>query len=266
MTRVAAPPMRMPAPAQVPRLCLRRFSASEFRRMRELGIVNGRDRVSWQDGYLVRKTLREPVPEVLVCPEPGSRTSPYPALPIHRFTVEEYHRLLDAGILREGEPSELLEGWVVVKMGRNAPHDLSVSLAENEIERRLPRKWIRRVQSGVTTSRSEPEPDVAVVRGPRRRYARRHPGPRDTALAVEASDSTLEHDRTIKAAVYARDRIPVYWIINIPERQVEVYTDPTGPGPFPVYRQRRDYKIGQSVPLVLDGELIGRIPVRNLLP
>ncbi len=151
-------------------------------------------------------------------------------------------------------------------MRRNPPHDVALSLAEYEVDRRLPPEWFRRGQSAVTTKESEPEPDLSVVRGPRRRYLKRHPKPRDIGMVAEASDTTLEHDRTIKAPIYARDRIPVYWIINLIERQVEVYTDPTGPGPSPVYRQRRDYKVGESVPLVLDGKLIGRIPVRDLLP
>jgi Uma2 family endonuclease len=154
----------------------------------------------------------------------------------HHFTVEEYHRLIQAGILQKGEPFELLEGWIVPKMTRNPPLALAASLAEDEISRRLPPHWFRRGQSAVTTADSEPEPDVSVVSGNRRDYLHRHPGPQDMGLVVEVADSSLDQDRTVKARLYARAAIPVYWIINIPEQQVEVYTDPTGPGPDPHYR------------------------------
>jgi Uma2 family endonuclease len=187
-------------------------------------------------------------------------------VPVRRFTVDEYHRLIKAGILREGDPYELLEGWIVPKMTRNPPHDLSLGLTEDEIDRCLPPGWFRRDQSAVSTADSEPEPDVGIVRGTRRDYRDRHPGPQDMGLVVEVSDASLYQDRTVKSCVYARANIPVYWIINIPDRQVEVYTDPTGPGISPSYRQRRDYREGESVPLILDGQEVGQIPVANLLP
>jgi hypothetical protein len=189
-----------------------------------------------------------------------------PPLPMRRFTVDEYHRMIDLGIIRAGEPCELLEGWIVEKMSRNPPHDLVLGLVEDEIGRLLPAGWFRRDQSAVTTSDSEPEPDVAAVRGNRRDFAERHPSAQDTGLVVEVSDTSLDFDRTEKQRTYARASIPIYWIVNIPEEQVEVYTDPTGPCDDPVYRTRRDYHRDEEVPLVLDGVEVARIPVRNLLP
>ena len=189
-----------------------------------------------------------------------------PPMPVRQFTVDEYHRMIQTGILREGEPYELLEGWIVPKMTRNPPHDLALGLADDEIGSRLAAGWFRRVQSAVTTPDSEPEPDLAVVRGSRRDYADHHPGPRDMGLVIEVADATLQHDRVVKGRLYARGGVPTYWIINIPDRQVEVYTDPTGPDPAAHYRQRQDYRIGDSVPLILDGNQIGQIPVQNLLP
>jgi Uma2 family endonuclease len=118
----------------------------------------------------------------------------------------------------------------------------------------------------VTGETSEPEPDVAVVRGNRRDYLERHPEPRETGILVEVPDSTLRHDRGFKKRIYARDRTPVYWIVNLVDRQVEVYTDPTGPADVPDYRQRQDYKPGEDVPVVIDGQEVGRIPVAELLP
>jgi Uma2 family endonuclease len=187
-------------------------------------------------------------------------------LSLRRFTVAEYHRMIAAGILKEGEPYELLEGWIVRKMTRNPPHDLALGLAEDEIGRRLPAGWFRRDQSGMTTADSEPEPDVAIVRGNRRDYGERHPGPQDLGLVVEIADSSLALDRGLKARLYARAAIAIYWIVNLPDSQIEVYTDPTGPGPEPAYQQHRDYAATEAVPLILDGVEIGQIPVRDLLP
>ena len=91
----------------------------------------------------------------------------------------------------------------------------------------------------------EPEPDIAIVRGTDADYRRRIPTAADVALLVEVSDSTLGQDRGMKLAAYARDGIAVYWIVNLVDRQVEVYTRPVKAGR---YRSRKDYKPGQHVP------------------
>jgi Uma2 family endonuclease len=187
-------------------------------------------------------------------------------VPIRRFTVDEYHRLLAAGILPDGENTELLAGIIVPHMTRNAPHDGTVAATADAIRRRLPAGWTDRVQSALTTADSEPEPDVAIVRGGPRDWFTRHPGPQDTGLVVEVADTSLPGDRGLKAEIYARAAIPIYWIVNLVAGQVEVYTNPTGPVPAPRYQQRDDYGPGDAVPLVLDGVEIARIPVHDLLP
>ena len=109
------------------------------------------------------------------------------------------------------------------------------------------------------------EPDVAVARGPRRLYEERHPRPGDVAFLVEVADSSLDEDRSDKTTMYARARIGVYWIVNLVHAQVEVYTEPRG-GRNPGYRSRHDYRIGEEVPVVVDGREVGRVAVRDLLP
>jgi Uma2 family endonuclease len=250
--------------AGIPALALRRFSAAEYDRILRSGLIPPDTAVELFDGLVIRREPVGPAGQVLVLSAPEDQASPYPPLPVYKFSVEDYHRLIDVGVLQEGEPVELLDGWLVKKMTRNPPHDLALSLAEHEIDRRLPTPWFRRVQSAVTTTGSEPEPDLAVVRGPRRRYAKHHPGPADMALVVEVAESSLGHDRNFKGPLYARASIPVYWIINLVDARVEVYTDPTGPDPNPRYRQRQDYGPAEEVPLVLDGVEVGRIPVRDL--
>ena len=188
-----------------------------------------------------------------------SARSPY------RFSVDQYHRLSEAGILKTSDRVELLEGLLVNKMTIHPPHATAVGLLQAELSTRLPQGWILRTQSPITTTDSEPEPDVVVVPGPVRRYARAHPGPADIALVIEVSDTTLEADRNDQKRIYARARIPIYWIVNIPESQIEVYTQPRG-GRNPTYRQRRDYLLAEMVPLVISGQEIGTIPVRDVLP
>ncbi len=188
-----------------------------------------------------------------------------PPRPVYRFTVEQYHRMIEQGILSEHDRVELLEGWITPKRTHNPPHDCSVLLGQTELLARLPADWIVRVQSAITTRDSEPEPDLVVARGPARRYARAHPKRDDIALLIEVADTTLQEDRDEKARLYARARIATYWIINLIERRVEVYTEPKT-GRSPAYRQRKDYGIKDSVPLVIAGRDFGLIPVKELLP
>jgi Uma2 family endonuclease len=188
------------------------------------------------------------------------------ALPLRRFTVEEYHRMIRDGYFADNERFELLEGLIVEKMSRDPVHDAAVEIALALLQSRVPAGWRVRPQCAATTADSEPEPDLAVVQGTPRDHLARHPGPREIALVVEVSNTSLQSDRGIKARVYARAGIGAYWIVNLIERQVEVYTEPTGPAAEPAYQRRTDYLIGQAVPLTVGGTHIGGIPVAELLP
>ncbi len=189
-----------------------------------------------------------------------------PPFPVRRFTVDEYHHMIRTGLLTENDKVELLEGWLVPKMVRNPPHDTTLELAVEMLRACLPSGWRLRVQSAITLSDSEPEPDVAVVSGPVRSHASRHPGPAEVGLLVEIADSSLGHDRVEKGRIYARAAIPVYWIINLVDNQVEVYTSPSGPVAAPAYGQRQDYRPGGLVPVVLAAQQVGQVAVQDLLP
>jgi Uma2 family endonuclease len=186
-------------------------------------------------------------------------------LPVHRFSVRQYHRMIACGVLTENDPVELLEGWVISKMPHNPAYDATVSMILRSLWTRLPDGWIVRVQSAITLADSEPEPDLAVVRGPEERYLKRHPLARDIALVIEVSDATLGYDQTIKARVYARARIPMYWVVNLPGRSIEVRTLPKG-GKEPAYRERRVYSGAKPVPLLIEGRNLSTITARELLP
>jgi Uma2 family endonuclease len=182
-----------------------------------------------------------------------------------RFSVDEYHRMIRDGILASGEPFELLEGYMVRKMSHGTPHDAAMDAIEGVLPGLLPAAWFVRYQRAVTLNDSEPEPDHAVVRGPRTRYRDAHPGPADIGLLIEFADSSLRIDRTDKARIYAGAGIPEYWIVNVEERQIEVYTNPHGSGDAAAYATRTDYAHGAAVPLVLDGVTLGTIPVADVI-
>jgi Uma2 family endonuclease len=170
------------------------------------------------------------------------------------------------GVLTEDDPVELLEGWIVPKMPHNLPHDGTIELADGALRPLLPSGWRLRIQSSITLADSEPEPDLVLARGDARTYVARHPGPADIGLLTEVADSSLARDRGDKARIYARAGITVYWIINLVDRQVEVYTDPTGPDPNPHYRRHQVYDITQPVPVIIAGQQVGQVAVRDLLP
>ncbi len=189
-----------------------------------------------------------------------------PDEPIMRFTVDQYHEMIDKGILTDDDPVELLEGWLVIKMSKNPPHSVVSQLIREAIGPLLPTDWFVSSQEPITTKTSEPEPDVSVVKGRRRDYLKRHPFPHEVGLLVEVSDASLDRDRTIKKRIYAQARIPVYWIVNLIDKLIEVYTDPTGPGKKPDYRKRQDFKPGESIPVVLGGKQVGLLAVSEILP
>jgi Uma2 family endonuclease len=130
---------------------------------------------------------------------------------------------VEIGAFGEDDPIELLEGWVVEKMPKNPPHDSTVDRCVLLLNRILPPGWYARGQNSLVTSDSVPEPDGAVVRGTTNDYDERHQTAADTALVIEVAESSLMIDRD-KARLYARAGIDQYWIVNLIDRQMEVYS------------------------------------------
>jgi Uma2 family endonuclease len=189
-----------------------------------------------------------------------------PADELWRLSIDQYHAMIREGILTEDDPVELLEGLLIRKMSKKPPHSVVTCLVRKALERLVQAGWHVNTQEPITCEDSEPEPDVKVVRGAPRDYLNRHPGPQDVALVVEVTDSSLAQDRGIKKRLYAGARIPVYWIVNLLERQIEVYTDPSGPAEQPDYGRRQDFHAADKAPLVIEGREIGQIAVADLLP
>jgi Uma2 family endonuclease len=185
---------------------------------------------------------------------------------IATFSVARYQRMIEAGILTAEDKVELLENYVVLKMPRNPPHDGTIDLLKAVLPGHVPAGWLLRIQQTVVLSDSQPEPDFAVVRGNPRSYLARHPTAADAGLVVEVADSSLLRDQRDKTRIYARAGVPVYWIVNLVDRRIEVYTQPTGPTAVPAYQSFQTYQPGDAVPLVLDGVVVAAVPAADLLP
>jgi Uma2 family endonuclease len=202
--------------------------------------------------------VTQPPKPVAVFPPDG------PALRL--FSVDEYHGMIDAGVFVGKPKCELIRGIILEKPVPGPSHSRSTQRLLRRLTPLFPEPdWVVGVQDAITLPDSEPEPDFFAATGPESKYGARHPGPKDLVLVVEVSDSSLGFDRGTKLAVYARAKVAEYWIVNVNERRVEVYTQPKG-GKNPSYKLRTDYGPGDAVPVVVAGKQVGAVAVKELLP
>ena len=146
-----------------------------------------------------------------------------------RFTVAEYYAMADAGILSENDRVELLDGDVIVMPPIGDWHAASVKLFNNTMVPALRGRAMIAVQDPVRLDDdSEPQPDVMLLQWRDDFYRNGHPGPADVLLLIEVADSSVEFDRTVKLAAYARAGIPEVWIVARAERRIEAYAEPAG--------------------------------------
>lgn len=184
---------------------------------------------------------------------------------IQRLNVRQFHQMLELGVLREGEPIELIDGLLVrfdrsEEGGDPMVHGPRHALAISRLQRLAPRfsglGCHLRCQLPVTLSDLlEPEPDAAVVQGEPEDYPDRHPGPADTLAVIEIADSSLDYDRTTKQQIYAAAGISVYWIVNLSDRLIEVYSAPVASAGR--YRNRTNFQVHETLALEIgtDGRL-----------
>ena len=182
--------------------------------------------------------------------------------PLWHVPVERYHTLIDRGILGPGDRVELLEGIIVQKVSKNPPHRIATRLSRLALERVIPPNWYVDAQEPITLQASEPEPDIAVIRGDTRMYARRHPGLGDIGLVVEVADTTMDRDRIVKKRIYAAAGIPFYWLLDLNSRKLETYSEPKGSE----YASATEHAAHESVTVILDGVTVGSVAVSDLLP
>jgi Uma2 family endonuclease len=169
-----------------------------------------------------------------------------PAVRTRKWTRLEYERLAEAEILGPEDRIELLGGDMIVKEPQHSPHATGVRLVQRVLERAFGTGWDVRPQMPVALDEeSEPEPDICVVPGDPRDYRDAHPA--RPVLIVEVSLSRLGFDRERKGGLYARAGIADYWIVNIPDRRVEVYREPVPDGAAPFgWRYRRAVTLGPA--------------------
>ena len=161
-----------------------------------------------------------------------------------QFTVTDYHRMLDAGILAEDDRVELVEGEILRMAPVGSRHAAHVKRLNRLLNRELGDRAIVAVQDPIYVNDfSEPEPDLSILRPRRDFYERAHPGPEDVLWLVEVSNSSLQLDREVKLPLYARHRIPELWVVNVPETVVQVFRSPRDGE----YRERSEARHGEAI-------------------
>jgi Uma2 family endonuclease len=179
--------------------------------------------------------------------------------PLGRLTVNKYEAMVAAGLLTKHDRLELIEGALVEKMGKREKHATGSENTALAIARVLRSGWHVRHDNPVRIPNrdSEPEPDISVARGVPNDYIKHHPGPDDLALVVEVSQWTPQADRAL-AETYIGGGIPVYWLLNLRDRQLEIYTSGNS---APAILAENEF-----VDLVIASVSVGRIAVADLLP
>ena len=156
---------------------------------------------------------------------------------VHRFTRDEYYRMAEAGLF-DDERVELLDGEIITMSPKLTPHASTVNSLMYALITTLGASALVRVQDPIVLNNwSEPEPDIAVCYPDPDRYLHAHPRADQVFLVIEVAETSLAYDRTRKARAYAASGIPEYWLINLPDRRIEVLTDPEPAAQQ--YRQQR---------------------------
>ncbi len=184
----------------------------------------------------------------------------------YRITVRQFLKMIDASVFREGDRVELL-GGTLFPMTTRDPHDFVVTRWALRLRPRLPVGWTLREEKSVQLGRLwRPHPDISVLKATDDCFVSRSPRPHDIALLGEVSDTTYLKDSGIKLRRYAHVRVPQYWIVRLDRRQVEVYREPYGRHGKAAYRILEFYTEDVEIPIVIDGNDLGRIAVKEILP
>jgi Uma2 family endonuclease len=160
-----------------------------------------------------------------------------------RFTVDEYYRMIELGMLKDYEKAEIIEGELIKKMTIGDRHAAIVNSLTRFFVKNVSDDVLVSVQNPVRLSDyNEPEPDITLA--DLRKYdGKRHPRPTEIILIVEVSDSTLKYDRDVKLALYAEAEIPEVWIVNLPNDIIEVHQKPS----VGIYQLAKIFKRGETI-------------------
>ena len=177
------------------------------------------------------------------------------------FTVHEYHRMVDAGILHEDDRVELIRGEIVAMSPIGPPHNAAILRATQSLVRLVGDRALVGVQGSIRLDEyDEPQPDVYLLRPKEDYYASGHAGPSDILLIIEMADSSLKYDQTIKKDLYAETGVPEYWIADIANDCLMAYSDIRRN----VYQTVRQFVRGDSLAPILLPDC--SISVSSLLP
>ena len=170
-----------------------------------------------------------------------------------RFSVHEYHRMGETGILAEDERIELLAGDIVVREPIGTQHAGTVNRLNHLWTSRLGRRAVVQVQNPIELARedSEPQPDLTLLRPRDDFYSTAHPTASDILLAIEVADTSLRLDRRVKIPLYARAGIRETWLVDLTTSRIEIYREPTVEG----YRDVQIFLRGQSITPVAFSDL-----------
>lgn len=170
-----------------------------------------------------------------------------------RFTLGEYHRMSEAGILNEDDRVELIRGEIVQMTPIGSRHAFGVTLVASLFSRRLLDRAVVWSQNPLTIfPDSEPEPDVVLLRPPLARYRDALPVPADVLLVVEVADASIRYDRQVKGPLHAEAGVPEYWIVDVEGEALEVHRDPRDQEYRSVERRTR----GQSIAPLAFSDLV----------
>lgn len=150
---------------------------------------------------------------------------------LKRWTVRDYHQMSEIGLLDPHERTELIAGQITLMAAKGTLHVTSLYLLINTMRDKLGNSVLIRTQDPIQLDDlSEPEPDLAIVRGTVLDYADRHPRSSDVYLIVEVADRTLKYDCETKDQLYALAGILDYWVLDVKNRQLHIFRDPTPTG------------------------------------
>ena len=182
---------------------------------------------------------------------------PIPTFPIR---IHQYDRMIATGVVEEDAPVFLWQGRLVTKMGSNRPQTLAVMRLMEALRTILPDGYYLEQEQRLDflLSDSSPDLDVKVVRGALEDYPDRPPTTKDVAMVVEVADSSLKQDM-LKGLEYAREKVPITWIVRIPERDVFIFNGPRPKG------YRKQLVVKDQVPVVVDRRKVGSIAVDAII-
>ena len=170
---------------------------------------------------------------------------------LYKWTVKDYHQIIESGVL-SGKSVELLEGEIVTMSPEKPIHSSRIDTVADYLRDVLRGKAKVREAHPVTLDNSEPEPDIAIVCFDTDNYANRHPYPQDIYWLIEVSSSTLIKDLEEKPITYARNGIPEYWVIDLSNHKLWIFTQPKPTG----YLKKREITLGEINPIAFPNLVI----------